>query len=984
MSDRRRISLLILIMLSVALIVSGISITLLYRAAFNEEKARLVETAQSQARLMESVARFDAIHSQDYPGGWMEATLSQIRNSHDNYAGFGQTGEFTLAKREGDLIIFLLRHRHFDTDIPQPIPFESELAEPMRQALSNQSGTLVGFDYRGETVLAAYEPVAELDMGIVAKIDLVEIQAPFIRAGIIAGAVTLTVVLLGALLFFRITEPLLQNIKDSEEKFRGLVESSSDWIWEVDTEGVYTYTSPQVEDILGYKPEEIIGKTPFDLMPPEEAERVGEIFKSVVSQSETIKLLENVNIHKDGHLVYLETSGVPILDSTGNIQGYRGVDRDMTGRKRAEQKLNESLERLKGFDLHSTEGVYRVDISKPVPINLPQEEMVDWINKYAVVGEVNDSLAQMYGLEPEDMLGKPASDFAPNYGERAVLVLGEEGYRVKNKETEDIDKDGKSLFLLENYHGIVEDGHLISIWGAQNDITERVQADDELKERQHLIEKVLDTEPGTVYIYDLQENRNVFVNRDWLINYGYSTEETQDDENLLAKVIHPDDLPHIITHHDQLKNTDDDKSNIDIEYRIRRRDGVWRWVQSRDTIFTRNSEGQVTQILGILHDITESKQAQDELRDSERKYRQLFENMTSGFAVHEMIYDDQGKPVDYRYLEINPAFEKLTGVPVNVLLGKTVKEIMPNTEDYWIETSAKVAMTGEPTAYVNFSRELDKYYDTYLFSSEKDTFAVVFNDVTEKIKAQEEIQKLNEELKERIHELEAKNAELERFTYTVSHDLKSPLITINGFIGYLEDDATSGNMERLKEDIQRIQSAVIKMQRLLDELLELSRIGRLMNPPEEIQFEELVREALDNVYGQLEERGVTVTLSSNLPVVYGDRQRLMEVLQNLIDNAAKYMGEQASPLIEIGQQGEEDGKPIFFVRDNGIGIAPEYHEKIFGLFNKLNASSEGTGVGLALVKRIVEFHGGRIWVESEAGKGATFYFKLESGATNQS
>jgi signal transduction histidine kinase len=256
---------------------------------------------------------------------------------------------------------------------------------------------------------------------------------------------------------------------------------------------------------------------------------------------------------------------------------------------------------------------------------------------------------------------------------------------------------------------------------------------------------------------------------------------------------------------------------------------------------------------------------------------------------------------------------------------------------------------------------------------------VVFNDITEKVMAQEEVQKLNEELKQRIHELEDSNAELTQFTYTVSHDLKSPLVTINGFIGYLEQDALSGNMERLKKDTQRIQGATNKMYALLTELLELSRIGRMMNVLEDIPFEDIVKDALDIVHGQLEHNNVTVHIQPGLPIVHGDRQRLTEVLQNLLDNAAKYMGGQSNPLIEIGQHGEEDGKLIFFVKDNGIGIAPEYHERIFGLFNKLNSQSEGTGIGLALVKKIVEVHGGRIWVESKVGKGSTFYFTLPRG-----
>jgi signal transduction histidine kinase len=169
---------------------------------------------------------------------------------------------------------------------------------------------------------------------------------------------------------------------------------------------------------------------------------------------------------------------------------------------------------------------------------------------------------------------------------------------------------------------------------------------------------------------------------------------------------------------------------------------------------------------------------------------------------------------------------------------------------------------------------------------------------------------------------------------------------------------------------------------LLNELLELSRIGRMMNAPQTIPFEEVVEEALAMVHGQLEERGVSVHTHPNLPTVHGDRPRLVAVLQNLIDNAAKYMGEQKDPHIEISQRGEEDGRYVFFVRDNGMGIAAEYHERIFGLFNKLDAKSDGTGIGLALVKRIVEFHGGRIWVESEAGKGSTFLFTLPAGPSS--
>ncbi len=227
-----------------------------------------------------------------------------------------------------------------------------------------------------------------------------------------------------------------------------------------------------------------------------------------------------------------------------------------------------------------------------------------------------------------------------------------------------------------------------------------------------------------------------------------------------------------------------------------------------------------------------------------------------------------------------------------------------------------------------------------------------------------------------IEELEAKNAELERFTYTVSHDLKSPLITIRGFLGLLEEDASAGDAERMQSDIARITEAAEKMQWLLNDLLELSRIGRLMHPPEDINLKEIVGEAVEMVSGRLNAKNVQVKITADRQQLHGDRQRLREVFENLLDNAVKCMGSQPVPAIAIGTRPAGD-EIVYYVQDNGIGLAPQYREKIFGLFEKLDPAVEGTGVGLAIVKRIIEVHGGRIWVESEGVScGSTFCFTL--------
>lgn len=205
-------------MFSIVLVVETITIGILYQTTIAEEKSRLKEAAKSQARLIEAVARFDEVYSRNYPYGARQATLNQIKDAHSRYAGFGTTGEFTLSKRENAQIVFLLSHRHHDLNNPKPIPWNSGLAEPMRMALSGKSGTMIGRDYRGEKVLAAYEPVAELNLGIVAKIDLAEIRAPFVEASLISGFFAIVAIVSGAGLFIKITSPILKGLQNTVAK----------------------------------------------------------------------------------------------------------------------------------------------------------------------------------------------------------------------------------------------------------------------------------------------------------------------------------------------------------------------------------------------------------------------------------------------------------------------------------------------------------------------------------------------------------------------------------------------------------------------------------------------------------------------------------------------------------------------------------------------------------------------------------------------
>ncbi len=222
-----------------------------------------------------------------------------------------------------------------------------------------------------------------------------------------------------------------------------------------------------------------------------------------------------------------------------------------------------------------------------------------------------------------------------------------------------------------------------------------------------------------------------------------------------------------------------------------------------------------------------------------------------------------------------------------------------------------------------------------------------------------------------VEELGGRDTELERFAYTVSHDLKAPLITIRNFAGFLVKDVAAGDLERFRLDVDRIMAAAARMLKLLDDLLELARAGRTLGPRVAASMSDVAREAADNLPGLAR---AELVLPPGLPIVSADRARLVEVLQNLLGNAIKFMGDETRPRIEVGVREGSDGN-VFFVADNGLGIEPRYHDTVFGLFERLDPKAEGTGVGLAVARRVVERHGGRIWVESEGrGRGSRFCF----------
>jgi PAS domain S-box-containing protein len=384
----------------------------------------------------------------------------------------------------------------------------------------------------------------------------------------------------------------------------------------------------------------------------------------------------------------------------------------------------------------------------------------------------------------------------------------------------------------------------------------------------------------------------------------------------------------------------------------------------------RNSAGEIAGVVLVFSDVTEKYRAEKALKESEDRYRQLVKHLSSGVVVHAP---------DTSILFSNPMASTLLGLskdqmrgkeaidPAWCFIGEDGTQLQP--EEYPVN---RVLSSGKPhDNQIIGIRRPDRTEPVWVqcnaypvTGAEGDLLriVVIFIDITGRKQIEKELRK--------------KSAEIEQIMYSVSHDLRSPLVTVKAFMGYLENDLAEGNREKLAQDIQYIHGAADKMKLLLDELLEFSRIGRVEAAPVDVTFGELLDEVLSSLAGTIAEKSVDILLPDSGLIIYGDRLRLCQLWQNLIENAIKYSRDDIRPCIETGWQ-QMNEETVFFVRDNGIGIDPRHLGKVFGVFEKLDPRSPGAGLGLTMVLRIVEMYGGRVWVESEGvGTGSCFCFTL--------
>ncbi|MBF0228099.1 MAG: PAS domain S-box protein [Desulfamplus sp.] len=534
MNERKRVSLLIAIMAFSSIMIAGITTAILYNTSFEAQKARLIVSVQARARLIEATARFNTINNIGYSGGAFEATLYQIKDAYQHFNSFGKTGELVFAKKDGNNIVFLLTHTYGGIETHKSIPFDSSLAEPMRKALSGNSGAMVGIDYMGQKVVAAYEPVvfpdATLKLGLVTKINISEIREPFIKAGLIAGFLTILFVLSGAFLFVKITNPIIRKLEDramkferineelqqeitereyaekamhaSEIKYRLLFDSMMDAFASVDMSGSIIETNLSYESMLGYSKEELRKLTYGQLTPAKWHTMEEKIVNEQILTQGYSDIYEKEYIKKDGTVFPVELRTFLMIDQNQQPIGMWGIVRDITERKEAEDILRKNEERYRS-------------IYNKTPV------MLHSIDESGTLVSVSDYWLEVMGYERHEVIGRHLTDFftpeSRSYANLIILPQFFEDGSIEDVSYNFVKKNGEIMdTILSAISERDFDGNFVRSLAVVRDITEFKAMSDALMESQRLLTKVLEILPIALWI----------INKKGKITYGNKAGET--------------------------------------------------------------------------------------------------------------------------------------------------------------------------------------------------------------------------------------------------------------------------------------------------------------------------------------------------------------------------------------------------------------------------------------------------------------------------
>jgi PAS domain S-box-containing protein len=746
---------------------------------------------------------------------------------------------------------------------------------------------------------------------------------------------------------------LEQELKDTSNKLSVVLDSIDDVLFTVNVEALkVNYISPAAAKVYGYTPEDFYADHNlwFSSVYPDDLPIVN---KQTEDLNKGIKVFNEFRIvHKNGGVKYIENRLTPINNAEGKLIRIDGVSRDVTDKREKEKQLAEAAARM-GSILNSMEdGFVAVDFN--------------WN-----ITQVNDKVLGVTNSKVEDIVGKVIWEVMPT-------LKDIEAYEMAHS----VMKTGKSCQLQFQ-------GRVIKRWVEMHifpytegiaiffkDIQQRKETELALLEANNRYEIVSQVTKDVIYDWDIVSDIAKVSSHYALFGYTTAGKEIKMDD--WAKCIHPDDVQRLndsIAHSTQNKH-----EKWEAEYKYLCADGTYKHIHDRAHL-TYNADGQPVRMIGTMQDITERKQALKALRTSEANLQTVIHNTSTAYVLFDL---------EYNILLFNEQAQML--IPAlkfkPLAVGANLLHLMPEEQHAMQIEKMQGVLNGENLQFEVHQPKPDGspaswYYIrwTRVTDDEGKNTGLMFSaaDITDIKKKEHEIRLLNETLEKKVEDrtrhLEEAIKELEMFSYSASHDLRAPLRVMNGFAEILLED----HLQQLDAEGQTYLKAISRnakhMGQLIDDLLNFSHTGRVTITPQKVNMRDLVDTVMHEFSYNINPNAEIII--GFLPAASGDLNLLKQVWVNLIGNALKYSSKKERPVIEIGSK-DVDGNAVYYIKDNGAGFDMQYADRLFNVFQRLHKPSEfeGTGVGLALIKRIITRHGGAIWAESRVSEGATFYFTL--------
>jgi PAS domain S-box-containing protein len=758
----------------------------------------------------------------------------------------------------------------------------------------------------------------------------------------------------------------LKTMFESELWQHFFAKNLSDVIWIADLDLNYIYLSPSAGVLSGYSSEELFNLTPGDILTPASMEKAIAFYGKELASEEAgpavadrSRTLEVEQVHKNGSTVWVELNVSFVRDDSGKPIGLFGITRDIDARKKAEEALQAA------------------QLEKELILNNLAEQVAFLNSEYRIIW-ANSKVIERHNLYDVQFKGQKCYELYHQLDQPCPDCPVVEVFKT-GKTCSGVHRSPDGIYWQVT--GIPvhdQNGEIIGAMDTALDVTDLITSRQELEKNYALLRLAGETARFGGWSVDLSNNMVTWSDQVALIHdlpIGYSP-PVEEGISFYAPQWR-EKITAVFT------TCAEEGIPYDEEMEIITAKGRRVWVRTVGEA-VRDESGKIIRVEGSFQDITERKKTEQALKESE-------ERLDLAMAVkNEGIWD-------WNLLTNETYFDKR----YYTMAGYRPNEF-PHSFNSWAELVHEEDLPKAQQAIDAYLKGKSDQFDIEFRFKKKDGQWMWINgkgkvyerdetgkpvrmigthtDITDRKQAEAEILRLNEELEQRVKErtsqLEAVNKELESFAYSVSHDFRAPLRALDGFSASLKEKYNEQLDEQGLHYLSRIRNAAIYMSNLVDDLLGLSRITRREFKNQQVDLSKLASEIVAELHEAESQRKARFKIAPDLQV-RGDAVLLQSALHNLLENAWKFSLQEKQAKVEVGRT-VIDGETVFFVRDNGVGFNMAYSDKLFGAFQRLHGVNEfpGTGIGLATVQRIINRHGGKIWAESEVGKGATFYFTL--------